>query len=62
MAIQCGVWGGAGEALFPADRVPGSPRHQPCLLPLRALPLPLGRRLGFPRSEPGLNQWLPLHL
>ena len=59
MAMQCGVCSGAGEALFP--RVPGPP-HQPCLLPLTALPLPLGRRLGFPRSEPSLNQWLPLHL
>ena len=24
-AIQCAMWGGAGEALFPADRVPGPP-------------------------------------
>lgn len=28
-AIQCGVWGGAGEALFPTDRVPGTPHSHP---------------------------------
>ena len=36
MAIQCGVWGGAGEALFPEDRVPGT--HPPT--PPPALPSP----------------------
>lgn len=64
-AVQCAMWGGAGEALFLQTGCPvrpPNPAPSPAFSSQSSAPAS-GKEVGISLAQsPAWNQWLPLHL